>query len=138
MASEPADPAAPRSIAGRGVPPHPEIWGRRMPFQGLAPGPAGTLTAINARRRRFVHDGAEGVRRHPVAGSPFPLRKVTTMPTPKLTAADLDRIRADLEARRAALRVEVKAQLKGSGDDRGVHRTAGLRTDAERVATLCG
>ena len=42
------------------------------------------------------------------------------MPTPKLTAADLDRIRADLEARRAALRVEVKAQLKGSGDDRVV------------------
>ena len=42
------------------------------------------------------------------------------MPNAKLPAAQLDRIRADLETRRAALRVEVKAQLRGSGDDRVV------------------
>ena len=33
---------------------------------------------------------------------------------------DRDRIRADLDARRTALRAEVKAQLRGSGDDRVV------------------
>jgi len=42
------------------------------------------------------------------------------MPNAKLPAAQLDRIKADLEARRATLRVEVKAQLRGSGDDRVV------------------
>ena len=42
------------------------------------------------------------------------------MPQPHLPAAELDRIRAQLEARRASLRLEVKAQLHGSGDDRVV------------------
>ena len=35
-------------------------------------------------------------------------------------ATDRDRIKADLEGRRTALRMEVKAQLRGSGDDRVV------------------
>ena len=35
-------------------------------------------------------------------------------------STDRDRIKADLEGRRTALRVEVKAQLRGSGDDRVV------------------
>jgi DnaK suppressor protein len=34
-----------------------------------------------------------------------------------LTAADRARLKAELEARRTALRVEVKAQLAGSGDE---------------------
>ena len=34
-----------------------------------------------------------------------------------LTADDRARLKAELEARRAALRVEVKTQLAGSGDD---------------------
>lgn len=38
--------------------------------------------------------------------------------TPSATARD--RIKADLEVRRTALRMEVKAQLRGSGDDRVV------------------
>jgi RNA polymerase-binding transcription factor DksA len=42
------------------------------------------------------------------------------MSTLNLSAADLTRIRTDLEARRTSLRIEVKAQLKGSGDDRVV------------------
>ena len=42
------------------------------------------------------------------------------MSTPKLPDADLARIKADLESRRTALRIEVKAQLTGSGDDRVV------------------
>ena len=42
------------------------------------------------------------------------------MRQPHLPAAELDRIRAQLEARRASLRLEVKAQLRGSGDDRVV------------------
>jgi RNA polymerase-binding transcription factor DksA len=42
------------------------------------------------------------------------------MRQPHLPAAELDRIRAQLEARRTSLRAEVKAQLKGSGDDRVV------------------
>ena len=42
------------------------------------------------------------------------------MRQPHLPAAELDRIRAQLEARRAALRGEVRAQLHGSGDDRVV------------------
>jgi RNA polymerase-binding transcription factor DksA len=37
-----------------------------------------------------------------------------------LLPADHGRIKADLEARRTALRTEVKAQLQGSGDDRVV------------------
>jgi DnaK suppressor protein len=37
-----------------------------------------------------------------------------------LTAAELARLKAELEARRDKLRVEVKAQLAGSGDDRVV------------------
>jgi DnaK suppressor protein len=37
-----------------------------------------------------------------------------------LTPADLGRIKAALEDRRAVLRAEVKAQLEGSGDDRVV------------------
>ena len=36
------------------------------------------------------------------------------------SATDRDRIKADLEGRRTALRMEVKAQLRGSGDDRVV------------------
>jgi len=35
----------------------------------------------------------------------------------ELTSADLARLKAELEARRTALRVEVKTQLAGSGDD---------------------
>jgi RNA polymerase-binding transcription factor len=42
------------------------------------------------------------------------------MPTAKLSPADLDRLRADLEARRLALRTEATSQMKGSGDDRVV------------------
>ena len=44
-----------------------------------------------------------------------------------LTQPDRDRLKAELEARRAQLRVEVKAQLTGSGDDRVV----GLRNRIE-------
>ena len=42
------------------------------------------------------------------------------MTTLKLPPADLERVRNELEARRTALRIEVRAQLKGSGDDRVV------------------
>lgn len=42
------------------------------------------------------------------------------MTTDKLTPADRVRIKSALEARRAALRTEVKAQMQGSGDDRVV------------------
>ena len=42
------------------------------------------------------------------------------MRQPHLPAAELDRIRAQLEARRTSLRAEVRAQLHGSGDDRVV------------------
>jgi DnaK suppressor protein len=42
------------------------------------------------------------------------------MATPALTPSDLERLRKDLDARRTALRIEVKAQMKGSGDDRVV------------------
>jgi DnaK suppressor protein len=44
-----------------------------------------------------------------------------------LTQPDRDRLKAELEARRGELRVEVKAQLTGSGDDRVV----GLRNRIE-------
>ena len=44
-----------------------------------------------------------------------------------LTSAERARLKAELEARRAKLRVEVKAQLTGSGDDRVV----GLRNRIE-------
>src|SRR6516165_2125684 len=40
------------------------------------------------------------------------------MTKPTLSSTELDRLKAELEARRAKLRVEVKAQLDGSGDDR--------------------
>jgi RNA polymerase-binding transcription factor DksA len=41
--------------------------------------------------------------------------------TPRaLTPTERDRLKTELEARRAKLRVEVKAQLTGSGDDRVV------------------
>jgi DnaK suppressor protein len=42
------------------------------------------------------------------------------MPTPALSAADLARLKSDLELRRTALRIEVQAQMTGSGDDRVV------------------
>jgi uncharacterized protein YceH (UPF0502 family) len=42
------------------------------------------------------------------------------MPKNALTTDERARLKAELEARRAALRVEVKAQLAGSGDDRVV------------------
>jgi RNA polymerase-binding transcription factor DksA len=42
------------------------------------------------------------------------------MPKNVLTTDERARLKAELEARRAALRVEVKAQLAGSGDDRVV------------------
>jgi RNA polymerase-binding transcription factor DksA len=42
------------------------------------------------------------------------------MPKPALSASDLDRLHAALEARRQALRNEAKAQMQGSGDDRVV------------------
>jgi len=42
------------------------------------------------------------------------------MTTRTLTPADLGQIKAALEARRATLRTEVRAQLQGSGDDRVV------------------
>jgi RNA polymerase-binding transcription factor DksA len=42
------------------------------------------------------------------------------MPTPALSAGDLARLKSDLELRRTALRIEVKAQMTGSGDDRVV------------------
>jgi DnaK suppressor protein len=44
-----------------------------------------------------------------------------------LTTTERDRLKTELEARRAKLRVEVKAQLTGSGDDRVV----GLRNRIE-------
>lgn len=44
-----------------------------------------------------------------------------------LTSSELDRLKAQLEARRAKLRVEVKASLSGSDDDRVV----GLRNRIE-------
>ena len=40
------------------------------------------------------------------------------MTTPKLTPADRSRLQAELEARRRALRAEVKAQLTGTGETR--------------------
>lgn len=39
---------------------------------------------------------------------------------PALSADDLARIKSDLEQRRAELRIEIKAQMTGSGDDRVV------------------
>jgi len=42
------------------------------------------------------------------------------MITETLTAADRGRIKTDLQARRIALRAEVKAQMQGSGDERVV------------------
>jgi DnaK suppressor protein len=42
------------------------------------------------------------------------------MPKTTLTADQRAQLKAELEARRTALRVEVKAQLAGSGDDRVV------------------
>ena len=42
------------------------------------------------------------------------------MTSDTLTPTDRGRIKADLEARRIALRTEVKAQLQGSGDERVV------------------
>jgi DnaK suppressor protein len=42
------------------------------------------------------------------------------MPVTTLTAEQRTRLKSELEARRTALRVEVKAQLAGSGDDRVV------------------
>jgi len=42
------------------------------------------------------------------------------MTSAMLTSAERARLKAELEARRTALRVEVKAQLAGSGDDRVV------------------
>ena len=42
------------------------------------------------------------------------------MPAAELSAADRARLKAELEARRAKLRVELKAQLAGSDDDRVV------------------
>ena len=42
------------------------------------------------------------------------------MPKTALTTDERARLQAELEARRTALRVEVKAQLAGSGDDRVV------------------
>src|SRR5512137_701255 len=42
------------------------------------------------------------------------------MPKNALTTEERARLAAELEARRTALRVEVKAQLMGSGDDRVV------------------
>lgn len=49
------------------------------------------------------------------------------MTSAALTPAERGRLKAELEARRAKLRVEVKAQLAGSGDDRVV----GLRNRIE-------
>jgi len=45
---------------------------------------------------------------------------MTRMASDTPSPIDRDRIKADLDARRTALRVEVKAQLRGSGDDRVV------------------
>jgi len=42
------------------------------------------------------------------------------MTTPGLDPTERARLKAELEARRTALRIEVKAQLAGSGDDRVV------------------
>jgi len=42
------------------------------------------------------------------------------MSTTELSAADRARLKAELEGRRAKLRVELKAQLAGSDDDRVV------------------
>ena len=45
---------------------------------------------------------------------------MTRMASDTPSPIDRDRIKANLDARRTALRVEVKAQLRGSGDDRVV------------------
>jgi RNA polymerase-binding transcription factor DksA len=42
------------------------------------------------------------------------------MPTSDLSSSDIARLKTALEARRKALRDEVKAQMQGSGDDRVV------------------
>jgi len=42
------------------------------------------------------------------------------MSAPALNRDELARLKSDLELRRTALRIEVKAQMKGSGDDRVV------------------
>ncbi len=72
------------------------------------------LTPINDHAAGFGDDGRCG------AGTPpLSAKDPTTMPT-ALSAADKDRLKAQLEARRDTLRIEVKAQMKGSGDDRVV------------------
>jgi RNA polymerase-binding protein DksA len=59
------------------------------------------------------------------------LRMTTTTPLP----TDRGRIKSALEARRIALRLEVKAQLQGSGDDRVVGlRNRLVETDDWAVA----
>ena len=52
------------------------------------------------------------------------------MTTPKLTPADRSRLQTVLEARRAALRSEVKAQLSGTGETRE-DNVVGLRNVIE-------
>ena len=52
-------------------------------------------------------------------GEPSVLPESPAM-TPALAPAELARLKRELEARRAALRVEVKTQLDGSDDDRVV------------------
>ena len=47
-------------------------------------------------------------------------QSATAMPAAELSAADRARLKAELEARRTKLRVELKAQLAGSDDDRVV------------------
>jgi DnaK suppressor protein len=50
----------------------------------------------------------------------FPVDRPAAMTSAALTPAERTRLKNELEVRRAKLRVEVKAQLAGSGDDRVV------------------
>ena len=60
------------------------------------------------------------------------------MTTPTLTPADRARLKAELEARRTALRVEVKAQLSGSGDERVVGLRNRLQESGEEWGVADG
>lgn len=64
--------------------------------------------------------------------------KVPAMSVPALTPADRARLKAELEARRTALRVEVKAHLGGSGDERVVGLRNRLQESGEEWGVADG
>ena len=91
------------------------IWVRRV-RDPVHPGPTAS-SPICARKPPFFKP------RDPVPFAPLKwdnggkVGRPPPMSKNELTAADRARLKAELEARRAALRVEVKTQLAGSGDD---------------------